>query len=346
MKRFVPIFIAFCLASIITTRAFSFNIIFPEFYTYSEMQQSGDVFSSYLIDMLIDTGLKYGVTIGLGFKEYNITSLQSNVIGLDSLKLYINPVDTLNVGYFMGKNVTLGNTELGYQGFQFHQEAGLEYIGFKDINGTGLEFFMDFMDSMLEPHFYVYEASDTNLVNMDTVWYLKMEHYKFEGYFGLNDISIPSALKNKTLAYRFGFFVKTEYGKIDFMMGLFAPDTLVGQMPTADSIYLNVTEHIVVANFEQTLTLFTRPSSYNGFVENISNDFDIYLAVGPKFDDFGTGLENTILFAANYSLTDRAGLYIYLTMDSLMYKLGVYDTLAGNAFSSRYGGYISISGKI
>ncbi len=327
-------------------KAFPFNIIFPEFYAYSEYNSSNDINSSYLIDMVIDTGLKYGVKFGLGFKEYNISSLPTNNGGLDSLKIYVNPVDTLNIGYFLGKNVTLGNAEIGYQGFQFHQQTGLEYIGYKDISGTGLEAYMDLMDNLLEPHIYIYQPSDTNQVNLDTVFYLRMEHYVFEAYFGINDVDVIDASESNTLAYRLGFFVKTVYGKIDFLVGLYAPDTLFGQIPASDSIYLNITEHIVIDNFEQTLTIFTRPSSYNGVTENISNDVDLYLATGVKFDDIGAGIENSLLFASNYSTTDKPGLYFYFLMDNLMYKIGVYYTVIGNAFASKYGGFVSISGNI
>lgn len=170
--------------------AFAFNVIFPEFYAYSEYNSSNSIVSSYLIDMVLDTGLKYGVKLGLGLKEYNISSIPTNNAGLDSIKVYLNPVDSLNIGYFIGKNVTLGIAEIGYQGFQFHQAPGLEYIGYKDINGTGIEAYMDFMDDLLQPHIYIYQPSDTNQVNIDTVWYLNLEHYIFQAYFGINNANI------------------------------------------------------------------------------------------------------------------------------------------------------------
>jgi len=325
--------------------AFAFNIIFPEFYAYSEYNSSNTVNTSYLFDLVIDTGLKYGVKFGIGFKEYNLSSLPTNNGGLDSLKAYVNPVDTLNVGYFLGKNVTLGNAEIGYQGFQFHQQTGLEYIGYKDITGTGVEAYMDLLDDVFQPHIYIYQPSDTNIVNLDTVCYLRMEHYVLEAYFGVNNINIIESAISNSLAYRVGFFVKTVYSKIDFLVGLYVPDTIFGQMPS-DSIYLNVTEHLVLDNFEQTLTLFTRPYMYNGVIDNTTNDFDIYIAIGAKFDNYGAGLENSLLFASNYSTTDRPGLYFYFMMDNLMYKVGVYYTVFGNAFASQYGGFVSISGKI
>ncbi|MGA2141630.1 MAG: hypothetical protein ABSG94_04320 [Brevinematales bacterium] len=326
--------------------AFAFNVIFPEFYAYSEYNSSNSIVSSYLIDMVLDTGLKYGVKIGIGLKEYNISSIPTNNAGLDSIKVYLNPVDSLNIGYFIGKNLTLGIAEIGYQGFQFHQAAGLEYIGYKDINGTGIEAYMDFMDDLLQPHLYIYQPSDTNQVNIDTVWYLNLEHYIIQAYFGINNANIIGASSSNALAYRVGFFVKTVYGKIDFLIGLYAPDTLFSQIPSADAIYLNVTEHIVVDNFEQTMTVFTRPTNYNDVPENISNDFDLYLATGVKIDDIGAGIENSLLFASNYATTDRLGLYFYFMMDNLMYKTGIYYDLFGNAFSSQYGGFVSISGNI
>ncbi len=333
---------------IIYLKAFSSSIFFPEFNVYSEMNSSASMFTSYRIDALIDTGLKYGVKVGLGFKNYNVSSILSNTIGLSSLKIYMNPVESFYLGYFLGKNTTLGNADIGYRGFQFHQKTGLEYIGYKDISGTGLEFYADLMDNLLQPHLYFYQPSDTNtnFVNMDTVWYLKMEHYIIELYAGINNVSIYQASLDNTLAYRFGIYVKTIFGKVDFMMGLYSPDTLFGQTPSADSFYLNITEHIIVGFFEQTLTLFTRPSSYNGYSENISNDFDIYIALGAKIDDFGFGAENSLLFSSNYSLSDRLGLYFYFAMNNLMYKTGFYYTLMGDAFSSAYGGFVSITGNI
>src|SRR5208337_2933053 len=150
------------------------------------------------------------------------------------------------IGYFLGKNVTLGNPEMGYYGFQFHQQAGLEYIGYKDITGNGIEAYMPLMDGLFEPHIYMYEPPDTNLVNLDTVIYLRMEHYLLQFYFGVNNVSILQAIAQNSLAYRLGLFVKTEYSKIDFLIGLYAPDTLFGQIPTADSMYLNVTEHLII----------------------------------------------------------------------------------------------------
>jgi hypothetical protein len=210
----------------------------------------------------------------------------------------------------------------------------------------GIEGFMDFFEGIFQPHLYIYQPNYTNLINLDTVIYVKMENYTIEGYFGFNNIDLYDAIINNSLQKRFGLFIKTVYGKADFSMGLFSPDSLLTNIPVADSYYLNATEHIILGYFEQTLTIFCRPSSYNGYAENISNDFDFYLATGAKFDDMGAGVENSFLISSNYQPTDRIGLYFYFLLNNLRYKLGVYYDLTGNAFSSAYGGFINVSGSL
>jgi len=339
--------VAFLLFFIfICSVAFSTTILFPEFNAYTEMNSQSSMFTSYRIDLVFDTGSKFGVKVGLGFKNYNITSFTSNIVNLSSLKIYASPAENLYLGYFLGKNITLGYTELGYRGFQFHQRPNFEYIGYKDLSGSGLEIYMDLMDAQFQPHLYLYQPNDTNIVNIDTVLYLKMENYTLEGYFGINNVDVYTASQQNTLCKRFGLFVKTVYGKLDFLMGLYSPDSLLSEMPPADSFYLNITEHIVIGYFEQTLSLFSRPNNYNGYAENISNDFDFYISAGAKIDNFGAGLENSVLYSSNYELSDRMGIYVYFTMDNIIYKFGIYYNLMGNAFSSAYGGFISVIGSI
>jgi hypothetical protein len=342
MKRFS--FVAcFVFLSIFSYGA---SINFPDVEIYSELGSDVNIVSSYKINLEFDTGLKYGLKFALGIKGYRVSTLVSNFINFDSFRIYSKPFDLFYLGYFLGRNTTLGKSFLGYSGFQFHQRPHFEYIGYKDINGTGIEWYMDLLDNLFQPHIFVYQPGDTNLVNVDALFYLNMENYKIEAYFGLNDISIASALANNTLAKRFGLFLSTVYGKVDFFVGLYSPDSLMTNIPGVDSLYLNVTEHIVFGYFEQTLALFTRPSSYNGYAENISNDVDIYFAGGAKIDALGVGLENSFLMSSNYPLTDRIGVYFYFTDNGLRYKFGLYYNAFGNAYASAYGGFISITGSL
>lgn len=342
MKKIILV-VVFCLAFI---NLFSAGISFPEFDVYSELQDTTTMFTSYRIDMLIDTGLKYGVQVGLGFKAYDITTLESNYAELSTIKIMSNPFGQFFFGYFLGKTATLGNAEIGYSGFQFHQEPHLEYIGYKDITGSGVETYANLFDNLFEPHIYIYQPFDTNLVNLDSVIYFNLENYRVEVYFGVNTIDFYRAVINSTLNKRFGVFLKTQYGKVDFLMGLFSPDSYITNVPAPDDFYLNVTEHIIAGYFEQTLSFFTRPSSYNGYKENISNDFDFYLSAGVKIEDLGIGVENTFLMSINYPVSDRAGMYLYFLNNSLKYKFGFYYDLMGTAFSSKYGGFVSLTGSL
>ena len=279
LKKIVLILLVLPLTSI-----FGSSFVFPHFNVYSEMNSTNTILSSYQFDMLIDTGLKYGVKIGLGFKDEQFTSMTSNFINLDSIKVYANPTEQFTLGYFLGKNLTLGYMDIGYNGFQFHQKPDFEYFGYKDINGTGVEGFSSFFDNLLEPHLYIYQPNNTNLINLDSVTYFRMENYIFELYAGINNINLYDAIIAGNLQKRFGLNVKTVFGKIDFLLGLYMPDSGIFEVPPADAIYLNVTEHIIYQYFEQTLSLFTRPREYNGLKETITNDVDFYLAAGARFD--------------------------------------------------------------
>lgn len=325
---------------------FGTAIAFPDLNIYSEISSNMTISSSYKVDMILDTGMKYGVQIGLGLKNYNITSLNSNLVGISAFRLTARPFDAFNFTYFVGKDLTLGDTRIGYRGFQFHQRSNFEYIGYKDLSGMGLDCSMDLFDNVFQPHILVYQPDFTNTVYLDTVFYIKMENYLIEGYFGINNINLINAIVSNTLSKHFGVFIKTLFGKIDLMLGLYSPDTLMTNIPAADDFYLNITEHINFSWFEQTMSLFTRPSFYNGNRETITNDMDFYLAIGLKFDDLGFGIENTFLMAANYTITDRLGAYFYMMMNNLQYKIGAFYNLMGTAFSSPLGGYISVTGSL
>lgn len=321
-------------------------ITFPQFNTYSEIDSLSQMRTSYKIDMLFDTGIKYGLKLGLGFKNYNVTSLESNFVSLSTIKVAAKPFDLFSIGYFLGDNVTLGNADFGYRGFQYHQRPKLEYIGYKTISGAGFEASIDLLDSVFQPHIYIYQPNDTNLVNADAVIYLKMDTYIIELYGGVNSIDVYTTLLNNTLAKRFGIFVRTVFSKVDFSMGLFSPDSLLNDPLVADKFYLNVTERINIGFFEQTLSIFARPAFYNGVADNVTNDIDVYFAIGGKIDSVGFGIENTILYSSSYTFTDRIGGYFYFMFNSLQYKFGAYYNLMGDAFTSPYGGFISIVGNL
>ena len=342
MRKFLLLALLFIPAIV----SYGTAVSFPDFNIYSEMSSNVTINSSYKVDLLLDTGMKYGVQVGLGLKNYHITSLNTNIVGISSFKMTAKPFDLFTFSYFIGKDVTLGDTRIGYRGFQYHQKPNFEYIGYKDINGMGVDCSLDLFDNVFQPHLLVYQPDFTNTVYFDTVFYLKLENYTIEGYFGVNDINLGNAIVSNTLTKHFGVFIKTVFGKIDMMLGLFSPDTLLTNSLLADDFYLNITEHINISWFEQTMTLFTRPSFYNGNRETITNDMDFYLAIGLKIEDVGFGVENTFLMAANYTVTDRLGAYLYLMMNNLQYKLGFFYNMMGTAFTSPLGGYISVTGSL
>jgi hypothetical protein len=316
MKRLIWVFLLF----IPFHTGFSASIMFPEFWFYTEANLGGEIKTSYKIDMLIDTGLKYGVKLGFGLKNYHISTINSNMLFLDSIRLYTTPFDLFSLGLFIGKNQTLGYTPIGYQGFQFHNQTNKEYIGYKEIRGSGIEIFRSFWDDIFEPHILIYSAPSivspgTNQLNFDTIIRLKMDNYRFEFYGGLG-------LVNSVWTKHFGALFETLFNKLDFMISLYSPDSRFTDIIFFDALYVCVTEHLISGSFEQTLSLFSRPSYYNEYKENTTGDLDVYLALGLKFEGFGFGVENSLLFSDNYALTDRPGVYVYFVLNSLKYKLG------------------------
>lgn len=343
--------IAFAIAFILPVSViYGTSILFPEFNVYTELGDDNSMKSSYLIDMVVDTGIKYGVELGFGIKGYNLTEINSNVLRLDSIRLYSEPLDLFHLGFFIGKNTILGKSDFGYQGFQYHQRDNFEYLGYKEINGTGLEIYRAFWDDIFEPHLYFYSSdslySTNNVINLDTVIKFILEKYEIEGYFGINRDTDGTFYKH------FGLTFMTKYSKVDFMLSLFSPDTPMNEYMTADMIYLNITEHMVSGIFEQNLTVFARPNFYNEFQETISNDIDIHLSLGFLFDSLGTGVETTLRYASNYDLSGKFGGYVYFIMNNLKYKIGGYYSTAlldqgkGNAFGSSWGAFMNISGSM
>lgn len=358
--------------------AYSTTILFPGFNIYSEMNYLGQVSTSYSIDLMVDTGLKYGVKVGIGIKNYNITSLESNILLLNSVNIEIQPFNLFHLNFFLGKNCTIGEAGFGYEGFQFHQHQGLEYIGFHTISGTGIEFYRSFWDNLFEPHIYVYGAdkNGTNYFNIDTLFIFRTDRFHIEAYFGINNSTNYIDTNSNTtnyLAKHFGVAFKTKLGKVDFSLGLYFPDSMLLGFNSLDDIYINVSEHLLTGWFEQTISLFSHPSIYNGVLDcnkgELLPDFDIYLALGIKIKNLGFGIENTLITASptSYSTTntnsstdiiaasDRVGTYVYFNMNSLKYKIGFFysfglaytasDQLNPHSPAGTFGGYINISGK-
>lgn len=320
-------------------------IFFPEFFVYSEINSSTEMLSSYRIDMSLDTGLKYGIRVGLGIKGYNVVSMNSNFVQFSSLKIDTEPIYNIHFNFFMGKARTLGYSEFGYIGFQYHQRENLEYIGYKDLRGIGTEFYTSIFD-VFEPHIYVYSPDNTNVVNADTVVVYRGERFQFEIYGGINTIDVYRGIVNNTILKRFGFFSYANFEKIEFVLGLFSPDSQFGAPLIADDFYFHFAERVRIGYFEQVLGVFSRPSYYNGFKENVTNDIDVYFSAGVTFGELGFGLENIGTYSASYTFSDKLGGYLYFFFSNLVYKVGFYYTLMGDAYSSQYGGFISISGSI
>ncbi len=316
--------------------AWTTTIFFPEFHLHSELDQNLDLKSSYLIDMNIDTGRKYGLIATIGLKGYQVSSIESNAMTLNSIRLITHPFQLFELGYFFGKNKTLGYNEIGYQGFQFHRRENFEYYGYKTIKGTGMEISKAFWDNLLVPSLLVYRDAVSSVIHFDTLLYLTLDNYQFETYFGLD-----SNLNNT-----FGVTLKTIYGSLDFMLSLYKPDGSFANFPSFDDFYINLTEHVIFGYFEQTISLFSRPSSFNGLTETIKSDIDVYAMLGLVIDRFGLGTENTVLFSDSYTLTDRVGAYLYYQLNSLKYKVGGYYNLFGNAYTSSWGVFVNINGKL
>ncbi|NPV01220.1 MAG: hypothetical protein HPY53_07545 [Brevinematales bacterium] len=335
MKRFMWILLLF----IPFYTGYSVTIMFPEFWFYTEANLGGEIKTSYKIDMLIDTGLKFGVKIGFGMKNYHISTINSNLLLLDSIRLYTTPFDLFTLGLFIGKNQTLGYTQIGYQGFQFHNQTNMEYIGYKEIRGSGVEIYRSFWDEMFEPHILVYSAPSivspgTNQLNFDAIIRLKMDQYRFEVYAGMG-------LVNTEMTKHFGALFETLFNKLDFMISLYSPDSRFTDIIFFDSLYISMTEHLISGIFEQSLSLFSRPSYYNDYKENTTGDLDVYLALGLRIEDFGFGVENSLLFSDNYAFTDRPGAYVYFILNSLKYKLGFQYAMKLNPTDTRPSPYIN-----
>lgn len=334
---------------------FSASISFPDFYLYSKMNENLEFSTSYSIDMLFDTGLKYGVEVGIGLQNYNITDLSTNTtLQLDNLSISIDPLELFSLKFFVGKNTILGLSDYGYQGFQFHERENLEYIGYHTVRGTGLEFYRSFWDEMFTPHLYVYSApilaaSSNNAINFDGVVIFEFDNYKIEGYFGMNYVK-ASTNWNK----HFGITIASLYSKVDFSVSLYSPDTPLLESLAADNLYVNITEHVLNNKFEQTLSVFMRPRYYNGYEETLTNDADMYLQLGMAFDSFGFGIENILRYAQDFDLGEKLGAYTYFVMNNLKYKIGFYysapiqlgTTAKTNPFTDQYGIFMDISGNL
>ena len=363
--KFTSFLLFIFIFQILFQQSYTNTIIFPEINLYSEFSTNFNVTSSYLIDMVIDTGVKYGVQVGLGFKGYNFISLNSNLIRLSSLKIYVTPFELVTMGYFIGKNKTLGYSDVSYKGFQYHKRENMEYLGYKDITGMGVELYKSLWDDLFEPHIYIYsqnpvigsKVTNTNSLNVDTLMYLRTDNYQIEFYAGIN--MKPVNLSNFSFNYskHLGFFFKTYYGKLDFQISMYLPDSYTNkgfnglfELPSPDAMYLNITEHIIAGYFEQSLTLFSRPSYYNEFEETITGDLDIYLALGGKFNSFGSGLENTVSMIDSFSSIDnKIGAFAYFIMNNLQYKVGAYYNIRIIPLSLAYplwGVYINIMGNL
>ncbi|MGC8770763.1 MAG: hypothetical protein ACP5Q5_05885 [Brevinematia bacterium] len=324
--------------------SFGAEIFFPELFIYSEIDSASTMQSSYRINMSIDTGLKYNIFVGLGIKGYNIETMRSNFVEFSSFKIDTKPLENFNFNFFLGRAKTLGYSEFGYVGFQHHRREHFEYIGYKDISGSGVELATTFLET-IEPHLYIYSSDDTNIVCSDMVWYYRGENFYLEFYGGLNTIDFYNAYVKNELLKRFGFFSYANFGKIELVIGIYSPDSKFDAPLVADDFYFHVSEKIKIGYFEQVLSVFSRPSSYNGYVESVSNDIDVYASMGVALNDMGFGLENTLSYSTSYELSDKIGLYSYFYFANLIYKLGFFYTLTGNAFE-KYGVFLNISGNI
>ncbi len=339
---------------------YSISVKIPNFNLYTEMNNQFNFATSYDFNMLFDTGLKYGVELEMGFKGIQVTTLNSNFITLSTLKTMIRPWEWFQFGFFMGNNMYLGRDGVDYIGFQYHQRAGYEYQGYHTINGTGLELAATFWDRMFEPHLLIYSTpkDGTNYFNADTVIKFKTDTLKLEAYLGVNfDTSF-------VLQKHIGITFMTLNPKVNFLFSVYLPDSPFTALPTADEIYVNFTEKLRTGAFEQVITLFMRPSEYNGLQETVTqssfSDLDIYLRMGIIINAFGFGAENTLTYADPVSLgqpasassiSDRAGAYTYFNLNNLMYKVGVhysfgpYYTLT-HTQDGGIGVFISVQGEL
>lgn len=339
MKKVVLIFIAF----LVPAYTFGISVKIPNFTLYAEMNNQFNFVTSYDFDMLFDTGLKYGVELQLGFNGYQVTTLSSNYITLSSLKSLIRPWEWFQFGFFMGDNRELGRNNVEYTGFQYHQRAGFSYLGYHTINGIGLELAATLWDRMFEPHLLIYSTpvGGTNYFNADALLLFATETLEVEAYLGIN---FDTAL---SLQKHFGVTLRTLNPRVNFLFSVYMPDSGFLSLPGADDLYVNFTEKLRTGAFEQVITLFMRPSEYNGREETVSyasfSDIDIYLRMGVIIKAFGIGVENTFTVADPASfglpttaglLSDRAGAYTYFNLNNLLYKVGVHYS---------YGPYYSLT---
>lgn len=355
MKRILAVLVFISIAG----ASYASNIFFPEFDLFTTFSSGVsnllDMTTSYRIDMVVDTGIKYGVQIGLGLKAYNIQSLRSNFVELDSIRLDTEPFNLFHLGMFTGKNTTLGLSDYGYSGFQFHRRPYLEYIGYKDIYGNGLEIYRSFWQNMLTPHILVYSApalngGAQNVLTFDTLLKFETEKIDIEGYFGVG--IDPNRTGENTLKH-FGLTLQSKFNKVDFMISLYSPDTAFSETVVPDDFYLNVSEHLLSGIFEQTLTLFSRPRYYNFTYDNMTNDIDFYLALGLRFENVAVGAENSIEYSENYDLFDQAGVYTYFLLNNLKYKVSVYynipfvtPAVKGTPYTTQWGVDLHITGTM
>ena len=360
MKRLILLFVL-----LTNGIAFSINFRIPDFRLYTEMNNKFTFATSYKIDLLLDTGLKYGLKMNMRFKAYQVQSFTSNFVNLSALRAEMTPADKIHVGFFLGDSYELGSKGVNYTGYQYHQRNGLEYIGYHTISGTGLEVYANIWDTMLEPHLLIYSyqkpltnGGTTNIFAADSIVKLNTDNYKMEIYFGVNFNAVFQLYKH------IGFTFRTLNPKVNFLLSIYFPDSLFADIPSTDSIYLNLTEQLHSGIFEQVITLFSRPSEYNNIPETITSsgftDLDFYFSLGLVFNNFGFGAENIMTYADPASfgsssttdfLSDRVGAYMYFALNNLKYKVGAFYS-TGPYYTSAYtpdnglGFYIKIKGQI
>lgn len=272
----------------------------------------------------------------------------------------VHPNEWFEFGFFMGNNLKLGRSGVDYTGFQYHQRPGLEYLGYHTINGTGLEFSLSMWDKMFEPHFMIYSSpkGGTNFFNGDAVIFFNTDTIELEAYLGV------SFDTNFSLNKHIGITLRTLNPKVNFLLSVYLPDSDFTATPTADELYVNFTEKLRTGIFEQVITLFMRPSEYNGTPETVGNstfsDIDVYLSMGVVINAFGIGAENTLTYADPVTLgapasastiSDRVGAYTYFNLNNLRYKLGVhYSTgpfyLNTHTPDGAMGVFLSVQGEL
>lgn len=311
------------------------NLLIPEVSFSSYWQNGFQPAVSYLVDTRIDTGLKYGVQFGLGLEAYNISSFQSNFIRLDSIRLSMEPIKDWRFTLFSGKNRVLGRTDFGYNGLYYHHTAGLDYQGFHVIRGTGLEVSIGSAESGFVPHIMLYSPepfatvhyTNTNALCLDGLILWKAENYRLEGYFGVNYLPQSSAF-----IPHYGLLFTTVFNRVDFSLSLYKPDnytntTTASFIPAIDELYIQFSEHIIAGWFEQTLSVFSRPSIYNQTEETLTGDVDVSLSLGIYFENApaGLGLETTLgVFSSTnalFSYNAYTGPYAYFIYNTMKYRV-------------------------